>query len=140
IESTYGDRAHQAVDPAAALAEIAERVAARGGSLIMPAFAVGRAQLILFHLERLKAGGRLRSMPVYLDSPMAQDATELLCRHLEDHKLSPEQCRALSAVAHYVRSAAESKALTADPTPTIVISASGMATAARPSHPPQRPL
>jgi metallo-beta-lactamase family protein len=134
VESTYGDRAHKPVDPRAILEEVIEQTAARGGTIIIPAFAVGRAQTLLFHLERLKASGRLQNLRVYLDSPMAIDASDLLCRHAGDHKLSAAQCRALCAVAHYVRSADESKALTADPMPKIIVSASGMATGGRVLH------
>ena len=134
VESTYGDRAHKPVDPQAILGEVIERTAARGGTVVIPAFAVGRAQALLFHLERLKASGRLKGLRVYLDSPMAIDASELLCRHPADHKLSDAQCEALGAVARYVRSAEESKALTADPMPKIIISASGMATGGRVLH------
>ncbi|HEX4573111.1 MAG TPA: MBL fold metallo-hydrolase [Dongiaceae bacterium] len=134
VESTYGDRAHEAVDAQALLGDIIERTAARGGTVVIPAFAVGRGQTLLFHIERLKAKGRLKSLRVYLDSPMAIDASDLPCGHLGDHKLTPDQSRALCAVAHYVRSGEESKALTADPTPKIIISASGMATGGRILH------
>jgi metallo-beta-lactamase family protein len=134
VESTYGDRSHGAVDPEEALAAIIDRVAGRGGTVIIPAFAVGRAQALLFHLERLKARGRLKGLPVFLDSPMAIDASELLIRHGEDHKLSHAECRAFCAVARYVRSGEESKALTANPMPKIIISASGMATGGRVLH------
>jgi len=134
VESTYGDRAHKPVDPQAILGEVIERTAARGGTVVIPAFAVGRAQALLFHLKRLKASGRLKGLRVYLDSPMAIDASELLCRHPRDHKLSDAQCHALGAVARYVRSAEESKALTADPMPKIIVSASGMATGGRILH------
>ena len=134
VESTYGDRTHEALDPAAALAEVIERTADRGGTVVIPAFAVGRAQSILFHLERLKAKGRLKGLPVFLDSPMAIDASELLMRHGDDHRLSPAQCRAICGMARYVRTGEESKALTASPVPKIIISASGMATGGRVLH------
>jgi metallo-beta-lactamase family protein len=134
VESTYGDRIRKPVDPAEVLGEIVERTAARGGTVVIPAFAVGRAQALLFHIQQLKERGRLKGLRVFLDSPMAIDAAELLCRHPGDHKLSDAQCHALGAVARYVRSAEESKALTADPMPKIIISASGMATGGRVLH------
>jgi metallo-beta-lactamase family protein len=134
VESTYGDRSHEALDPQAALAEIIQRTAARGGTIVIPAFAVGRAQAILFHLQRLKASGRLAGLPIFLDSPMSIDASELLLRHAEDHKLGAGECRAVCNVARYVRSGEESKALTANPMPKIIISASGMATGGRVLH------
>ncbi len=134
VESTYGDRRHEAIDPQAALAEIIQRTAARGGTVVIPAFAVGRAQAILFHLHRLKASGRLAGLPIFLDSPMAIDASELLLRHGDDHRLGAAECRAVCNVARYVRSGEESKALTANPVPKIIISASGMATGGRVLH------
>jgi metallo-beta-lactamase family protein len=134
IESTYGDRLHDASDPESVLAEIVERTVSRGGTVVIPAFAVGRAQSLLYHIERIKAAGRLRHVPVFLDSPMAVDASDIFCRHLDDHKLSAAQCKAACQVAEYVREAEDSKALTANPMPKIIISASGMATGGRVLH------
>ena len=134
VESTYGDRMHDRIDPAAGLGEIVERTVARGGTVIIPAFAVGRAQSLLYWLRRLKDSGRLGNVPVFLDSPMAVDASELLCRHLQDHRLSEHECRTACGVATYVRSTEDSKALTANPVPKVIISASGMATGGRVLH------
>jgi metallo-beta-lactamase family protein len=134
VESTYGDRRHDQRDPEDALAEIITRTVRRGGTVVIPAFAVGRAQSLLFHLERLKSSGRISNVAIFLDSPMAINATELLCRYLDDHRLSPDQCRAACDVAHYVRDVEESKALTANPMPKVIISASGMATGGRILH------
>ena len=134
IESTYGDRRHDPSNPEDALAEPVARTVGRGGTVVIPAFAVGRAQTLLFHLERLKASGRLANVPVFLDSPMAIDASEILCRHLDDHRLSEKQCRVSCGVATYVRSVEDSKALTANPMPKVIISASGMATGGRVLH------
>jgi metallo-beta-lactamase family protein len=134
VESTYGNRRHDRRDPEDALAEVVARTVRRGGTVVIPAFAVGRAQSLLFHLERLKSAGRLGNVPIFLDSPMAIDASEMLCRHLDDHRLSPEQCKRACAVAHYVRDVEESKALTANPMPKVIISASGMATGGRVLH------
>ena len=132
--STYGDRRHDKRDPAEALAEIVGATIGRGGTVIIPAFAVGRAQSLLFHLQRLKSKGRLANVPIFLDSPMAVDASEIFCRDIEDHKLPEAECRSACAVAHYVRSVEESKALTANPMPKVIISASGMATGGRVLH------
>lgn len=134
VESTYGDRRHDRRNPEDALAEIITRTVRRGGTVVIPAFAVGRAQSLLFHLERLKSGGRVPNVPIFLDSPMAINATELLCRHLDGHRLSPEQCRIACDVAQYVREVDDSKALTANPMPKVIISASGMATGGRVLH------
>ena len=75
VESTYGDRLHdrRAVEPI--LANLIEGALRRGGSVVIPSFAVGRAQSLLYHLERLKSAGRLADVPIYLDSPMAIDAS-----------------------------------------------------------------
>ncbi len=134
VESTYGNRRHDQRDPKDVIAEIIGRTVARGGTVVIPAFAVGRAQALLFYLHRLKVSGRLATVPVFLDSPMAIDASEVFCGHLDDHKLSARECRNTCAVAHYVRDVEASKALTANPMPKVIISASGMATGGRVLH------
>jgi len=134
VESTYGNRRHDKGDPADALDEIISKTVHRGGSVIIPAFAVGRAQSLLFHLQKLKSTGRLTNVPVFLDSPMAVDASEIFCKGIKDHKLSEAECRHACAVAQYVRSVDESKALTANPMPKVIVSASGMATGGRVLH------
>jgi metallo-beta-lactamase family protein len=134
VESTYGNRRHQKGDPADALDEIISKTVRRGGTVIIPAFAVGRAQSLMFHLHKLKSRGRLTNVPVFLDSPMAIDASEIFCRRTQDQKLSEAECRSACAVARYTRSVDESKALTANPMPKVIISASGMATGGRVLH------
>ena len=134
VESTYGNRRHDALDPEDALAEIIGRTVGRGGTVVIPAFAVGRAQSLMFHLHRLKRSRRIAEVPVFLDSPMAVDASEIFCRHVADHRLTERECRESCAVAHYVRSVEESKALTVNSMPKVIISASGMATGGRVLH------
>lgn len=134
VESTYGDQQHDRIDPAAAMETIITRTVARGGTVVIPAFAVGRAQTLMFHLRRLRDSGRLRNVRVFLDSPMAVDASETFCSNLSDHRLSEHECRTSCGVATYVRSTEESKALTANPVPKVIISASGMATGGRVLH------
>jgi len=134
VESTYGNRRHDVQDPEDALAEIIGRTVGRGGTVVIPAFAVGRAQSLMFHLNRLKASRRIPDVPVFLDSPMAIDASDIFCRHIADHKLTPRECLDACAVAHYVQSVEESKALTANSMPKVIISASGMATGGRVLH------
>jgi metallo-beta-lactamase family protein len=102
--------------------------------VVIPAFAVGRVQSLLFHIDQLKAKGRLKNIPVYLDSPMAVDASDVFCRHVGHHRLPETACRRACASAHYVRSVEESKALTDNPMPKVIISASGMATGGRVLH------
>ncbi len=134
VESTYGNRLHQDGDPLLALQDIIGRTAARGGTLLVPAFAIGRAQLLLYLIGQLKAAGRIPDLPVALDSPMAINATELFARHHADHRLAPAEARAACAVARYVRTAEESKALNTNGFPCIIISASGMMTGGRVLH------
>lgn len=134
VESTYGDRRHATQNPEDLLGEIIEHTAARGGTVVIPSFAVGRAQSLMFHLYRLRAKQRLRNIPIFLDSPMAVDASEIFCAHFDDHRLSRRECRGACAIAHYVRTVEESKSLTANPTPKVIISASGMATGGRVLH------
>jgi len=134
VESTYGDRTHERADPEDVLAEIITRTAGRGGVVLIPAFAVGRTQTLLYHLYRLKKAGRIPDLPVFIDSPMAIDAGEVFASHPNDHRLSPAECHAMRGIAHRVREAEESKALDHDEMPKIIISASGMATGGRVLH------
>lgn len=134
LESTYGNRVHDQSDPEDILAEIVRSTAARGGTVIIPAFAVGRTQSILFHVARLKAAKRIPDIPIYLDSPMATNASELFCRHLDSQRLSATECREACGIAHYVHGVEESKSLNHNPMPKVIISASGMATGGRVLH------
>jgi metallo-beta-lactamase family protein len=134
VESTYGNRIHSDVNPAEALGEVVERTVRRGGTVIIPAFAVGRAQSLLYHLWQLKQAGRLGLVPIYVDSPMATDATALLHQHRADHRLAPDICGEVCATATYVRDVAASKQLSANRMPKVIISASGMASGGRVLH------
>ena len=134
VESTYGNRVHDATQPEEALEEIVARTVRRGGTIVIPAFAVGRTQTLLYHLSRLRKRGRLSGVPVYLDSPMAVDASEIFCDHPGETRLTAAQCREACGVASYVRDVEESKRLDRDSMPKIIISASGMATGGRVLH------
>ena len=134
VESTYGDRLHAKTDPVSDLGDIVERTVRRGGTVVIPAFAVGRVQSLLYHLWLLKRAGRLAATPIFLDSPMAISATDLLRAHPDDHKLSAEAVEGSCAVATYTRDVAASKAITANPMPKVVIAGSGMATGGRVVH------
>jgi metallo-beta-lactamase family protein len=134
IESTYGDRRHDPADPQIALAEIINRTAARGGVVLIPAFAVGRAQTMLYYLHRLKTAASIPDIPIFLNSPMAVNATRLLLKHRREHRLTPEQCESVCSVAHTVNTVEESKALNRRNGPMVIISASGMATGGRVLH------
>ncbi|MDJ0921565.1 MAG: MBL fold metallo-hydrolase [Henriciella sp.] len=131
LESTYGNRTHPDTDPETALADVINRTIKRGGSVIIPSFAVGRAQALLFHLNNLITDQRVPDVPVYLDSPMAIDASDIFCRFTDGLNLTPQQARAACGLATFTRSTADSKALDRDHEPKILISASGMATGGR---------
>ncbi len=139
VESTYGDRTH-APDAVPQLARVVNEAAARGGALLIPAFAVGRAQELLWHIRHLEDAGRIPVLPVFLDSPMAIDVTNIYCRHPEDHDLDMatladrERCPLASRTFELVRTPQQSKAVGAREGPMIVISASGMATGGRILH------
>lgn len=134
VESTYGDRRHNPKDPKVELAEIVNRTAKRKGVLVVPAFAVGRAQTLLYFIHLLKAEKVIPDIPVFLNSPMAVSATHLYCNHQAEHRLSSAQCEEMCEAAKFVNSVEESKALNGKSGPMILISASGMATGGRILH------
>ncbi|NCC21615.1 MAG: MBL fold metallo-hydrolase [Alphaproteobacteria bacterium] len=134
METTYGNRSHIDTDPADKLAEIINRTAERGGTTVIPSFAVGRAQSILYYIHELKRERRIHDIPVFLDSPMAIDATDLFRKHHGEHRLSVKKCAEVCRTATCVHAAAQSKALNEDVMPKIIISASGMAEGGRVLH------
>ncbi len=134
IESTYGNRLHSKTDPAQEISEVVNSTVARGGSIIIPAFAVGRAQSVLYYLHQLKQANQIPEIPVFLDSPMAINATELLCKYADEHRLSRQVCGEVCDTAQYVREVEDSKSLDHSQMPMIIISASGMATGGRVLH------
>jgi metallo-beta-lactamase family protein len=140
VESTYGDRRH-APDSIADQLERAVRTAvARGGAIVVPAFAVGRSQELLYHLSALARAGRIPKLPTYLDSPMAIDATVIYWTHPEEFDEamrrrvfqgdSPFQYGEL----RLTRTPADSRAINAVTGPVLIIAASGMATGGRVLH------
>lgn len=137
-ESTYGNRAHADIDPEAELAPILKRTFARGGTALIPSFAVGRAQGLMLHIARLMGRGDIPYVPVYLNSPMAVDATEIYHRHHDEHHVSRADCRAMFEIATRVNSVEDSKTLNTRQGPMIIISASGMLTGGRILHHLQR--
>jgi metallo-beta-lactamase family protein len=134
IESTYGDRLHDPADPLQPLGDAIRRTYARGGVVVIPAFAVGRAQTLLYALYRLRRANAVPEMPAFLNSPMAIDVTELYHRYRAQHRLSFEECAGMCQAAKFVRSAAESKLLNRRRGPMVIIAASGMATGGRVLH------
>lgn len=130
-ESTYGDRLHEEVNSKILLKNIINKTIERGGSVIIPAFAVGRTQALLHHLYELKKEGAILPTPIYLDSPMAINATKILCKHIEDLRLTKQDCENLSNIATYVQTVEESMELDRNMTPKIIIAASGMLSGGR---------
>ncbi|HEY0953700.1 MAG TPA: MBL fold metallo-hydrolase [Roseateles sp.] len=137
IESTYGNRLHPAEDAQARLAQILRNTFKRGGSVLLPSFAVGRAQALLLVLQRLRNAGELPlDVPIWLDSPMAEQATELTLKHARLLRISANEARSLTDRVRYVTKHAQSLKLAASlaaprARPAVVISASGMATGGR---------
>jgi metallo-beta-lactamase family protein len=134
IESTYGNRVHDQTDPVDALGEVIECTVQRGGTVVIPAFAVGRAQSLIYDLWLLRQQGRLKNVPVFLDSPMATSATELLYKHKNEHRLDKRDFEAACHAVNYIQNVDESKELSANRYPKVIISASGMATGGRVLH------
>lgn len=141
-ESTYGDREHASGDPAELLADIVNRVAKRGGSIVIPAFAIGRTQTFMYYLRQLEDQQRIPRLPVYVDSPMALSATDLYLKYKEDHDLEYTREEGSDGKGdpldvhefHLTRAVEESKAINAVKTPCIIISASGMVSGGRVLH------
>ena len=140
-ESTYGDRDHPTGSVEDELADIVNRTAKRGGALVIPAFTVGRTQLLMFYLRKLEEQQRIPRLPVFVDSPMAINVTALYVSHHEDHDADfsalektgnrdPLNCHEV----HMTRTVEESKQINDVVTPCIIISASGMITGGRIKH------
>jgi metallo-beta-lactamase family protein len=139
-ESTYGDRDHEAGDPLQVLGDIVNRVVKRGGSIVIPAFAIGRTQTFMYYLRELENLQRIPKVPVYVDSPMALSATDLYLKYKEDHDVQfarDEQGGGdpLSVHEfHLARTVEDSKRINNVKTPCIIVSASGMVTGGRVLH------
>lgn len=134
LESTYGNRRHELDDPFDQLGKIVSKTAKRGGIVLVPAFAVGRAQVLQHMLASLMADAVVPDMPVYLDSPMAISVSDIYCRYSTQHKLSAEQCHAMCTKTIFTRSVDESRALSGLAYPHVIIAGSGMATGGRILH------
>ncbi len=135
VESTYGNRNHPQQDGVAVLADTINRTVQRGGSVLMPAFAVGRAQALLLVLQRLRKSGGIDSrIPIFLDSPMALAATELYRKNGKLLNVPRRELQSLCEGVRLVTTAQQSMRLSASRYPSIIISASGMATGGRVLH------
>lgn len=134
VESTYGNRLHEKITPETQLAEVINRTAKRKGILLVPVFAVGRAQEVLYYIHKIKQEGLIPDIPVYLNSPMAVEATLIFLTHHTQHKLSATQCRELAGVAKVVTTVEESISLNELREPAIILAASGMLSGGRVVH------
>lgn len=140
VECTYGDRSHTENHPQDDLRQHVRRMVDENGVLIIPAFAIGRTQGILYHLRQLQLAGEIPEIPTFVDSPMACDATALYLMHREEH--DEEMVRLLIGGeqpiqpdhVYMARSVRESKAIAERDGPLIIISASGMASGGRVLH------
>lgn len=140
VESTYGDREHSSESPAKLLGEVIARTASRGGVTIIPSFAVGRTQTILFYLRELKESNRIPNIPIIVDSPMAAEATEVYHRFSSEY--DPESKQLMRSGVHpfsvnglrFASDRRSSIALNSIQEPMIIISASGMLTGGRVLH------
>jgi metallo-beta-lactamase family protein len=140
VESTYGDRVHPADDPTERLIAAVRRAVEQKGWLLIPSFAVGRSQEILYDLRRLEAAGRIPSLSIYLDSPMAIQATVIYATHTEEHDAELQQAEAggkrpfAPRRFHLSSTVEDSKRLNEVAGPGIIVAGSGMATGGRILH------
>jgi metallo-beta-lactamase family protein len=135
VEATYGNRLHPKEDVQAHLGDLIRRTVQRGGSVLLPAFAVGRAQALLLVLQRLKRAGDIPpSLPLFLDSPMAIAATEVTMRHRKLLRVAPRELSRLTEGVRFIETGAQSQRLARNRMPSVIISASGMATGGRVLH------
>jgi metallo-beta-lactamase family protein len=134
VESTYGDRLHEHADVMKQLADAINRTAARGGVVVIPAFAVGRAQTLLYYIHQLKAAHAIHDLPVYLNSPMAASATDVYLHHAADLRIGRDEFAAAMRGVQVVETPEESQRLNAQHGPMVIVAASGMATGGRVVH------
>ncbi len=135
IESTYGDRQHPQEKLFEELGPLLKKLAARGGVAVVPVFAVGRAQAVLHTIAQLKAAGEIpKSLPIFLDSPMAIHTTALFERHPGEHRLNAQEVRHMDHVATMLETPEQSKSLAHRHGPMVILAASGMATGGRVLH------
>ncbi|HTY64950.1 MAG TPA: MBL fold metallo-hydrolase [Acidobacteriota bacterium] len=141
VESTYGNRQHPQDEPVEALAAIINETARRGGMLVIPSFAVGRTQTILYLLRDLRLRKLIPDLPIFVDSPMAQRVTDVFCRHIEVFDEEAQsvyqktgKCPILSPNVQFVHTKEESQKINDMRFPAIILSASGMATGGRILH------
>ena len=134
VESTYGDRSHGQVRPEDQLAELIRPTLENAGVVLIPAFAVGRTQTLLLHLSRLIDAGRIPDVPVFINSPMAVNASEIYARYPDEQRIDQVEFERMYGRAKFVRTVDQSIALNQGSGPMIIISAAGMLTGGRVLH------
>jgi metallo-beta-lactamase family protein len=141
VESTYGDRTHPAEDMVGELSAVINGTSKKGGMLVIPSFAVGRTQTLLYLIRDLKARKVIPDLPIFVDSPMAQQVTEVFCRHVQDFDDDARaifkktgKCPVLCPNLQFVHTPDESQKINSMRFPAVIISASGMATGGRILH------
>ncbi|MFP4686551.1 MAG: MBL fold metallo-hydrolase RNA specificity domain-containing protein, partial [bacterium] len=134
LESTYGLRKHDEKSAEKELSEIINETVKRDGIIVIPSFAVGRAQLLLYYLQQLMEKKQIPEIPVFLDSPMAVKVTDIFNQSTDIHRIEPEDCDKINEIVTYTSSVEESKAINRRSGPMIIVSASGMATGGRVLH------
>jgi metallo-beta-lactamase family protein len=140
IESTYGNRLHDSIEGAEEkLGALVRRVAGRGGKILIPSFAVGRTQELVYSLHQLFRAGKIPGLPIYVDSPLAVDATAVFRLHPDLFDRGEQMIEKTTALfdfplLHYVRDVQDSKKLNSMPGPAVIIAASGMAESGRIVH------
>jgi metallo-beta-lactamase family protein len=134
VESTYGNRLHVKSDPSEDIKQVVLRTIARKGTVVIPSFAAGRAQLLLFYLKELRRKNEIPDIPIYLNSPMANSVNGVFRKYTGVHRLSKEEAIAVCQTAQVVSTPEESRALNEDTEPKIILAASGMASGGRVLH------
>lgn len=138
VESTYGNRTHSHVPILEQLEGVLTRTFARGGVLLIPAFAVGRAQQMIYLMDQIVSSGRMRPFPIHLDSPMAVDATRIYSQYPKEHRVDLGGTLGRSLLhgkwVHLHKTRAESEALNTMKGPAVIISSSGMLSGGRILH------
>lgn len=134
VESTYGDRLHGDENPLEVISQAINQTIKQHGTVLIPAFAVGRTQSIIYYLDKLLLEKKIPNIPIYLDSPMAIDATKILLKYFKEHRLNQQDCARICSRVQYIQTRDESKYIDQLTTPKIIISASGMMTGGRILH------
>ena len=134
MESTYGDSLHEKDDPIEIIGDLVNKTVKKGGVIIIPAFALGRTQTVLYYLYKLKQKKAIPNIPIFLDSPMAISITDVFCKFKDELKISPIMCKDICGVATYTSTVDQSKQIDRVKGSSIIIAGSGMVSGGRVLH------